>query len=329
MTAMTSRPATARIRRALLVSLIVVTAAVAALYLFGRQGAEPEAKAEPAAAPAPGRPDVVAVSDAFDFTQSIEGKPVFMIHGDSFTTGRDARVELAGVRVELFRGDEKYAVASRKAIYDPNTRDAELSGGVTLEGEDGMKLTAEALNLGRGGELLEAKGGSVGFEQRDKWRGRSAGLVFDVPADLLRLTGPVEIESLAGTGRPMRFETGLLEYDRRGQLLRIPGVLVVTRGADRFQAGNGELFFAEDGGSPQLLALKGGVAGTLADPGVGAPGRKLTLQATRLNLRFASEGADGEAKPEEAHLEGHQGDLALVESIGKGRSSNRSAKKPT
>ena len=313
---MKARPATARIRRVLLVCLILVTAAVAGLYLFGRQDAPPEPTPEPAAAVPSDRPDVVAVSDAFDFTQSIEGKPVFNIHGDSFTTGRDARVELAGVRVELFRGDEKYAVASRKATYDPNSRDAELSGGVTLEGQDGMKLDAESLTLARGGELLESKGGAVAFEQKGKWRGRSSGMSFDVAADLLRLTGPVEIESLGAAGQPMRFETELLEYDRRGQLLRIPRVLVVTRGADRFQAGNGELFLSEDEGRPQLLALKGGVAGTLADPGVGAPGRRMTLQATRLSLRFAATGAGGESLAEEATLEGHQGDLALVESIG-------------
>jgi lipopolysaccharide export system protein LptA len=312
---MTARPATARIRRILLVCLILVTAAIAALYLFGRQGAAPVPEPQPLPVVA-AQPDVVAVSDAFDFTQSIEGKPVFSIHGDSFSTARDSHVELAGVRVELYRGEEKYAVASRMARYDPNTREAELSGGVTLEGRDGLRVTSEILALSRGGELLEAKGGAVGLEQTGKWRGQSTGLVFDVPADVLKLTGPVRIDSVAPGVPPMTFEAALLEYDRKGQLLRIPGVLNVTRGGDRFQAGNGELFFAGEEGRPQLLSLKGGVAGTLVDPELGAPGRRLALQATRLSLRFAADSPEGESRPEEATLEGHDRDLALVESIG-------------
>src|SRR5688572_5197288 len=138
---MTAAPGTARIRRYLLVGLILGVSALVGLYLLGRQGVEPEITEAPP--PPPVRTaDVVAASDAFDFTQSIEGEPVFSIHGDGFSTGRDGRVELAGVRVEIFREGTRYAVASDRATYDPNTKEAVLTGGAKLEGDDGLKLSS-------------------------------------------------------------------------------------------------------------------------------------------------------------------------------------------
>jgi lipopolysaccharide transport protein LptA len=311
---MTARPATARIRRILLLALIAVMAAVGVLYLFGRQrpaAEEPETKAS-AAASSGDRSDVVAASDAFDYTQTIEGEPVFNIHGDSFSTGRDALVNLSGVRVEVYRQGKKYAIASESATYDPNIKEAVLSGGARLEGEDGLQLQGKTITLGRGGELVTVKG-PVRMEQTGRWHGRARTLQFDVATDLLSMKGGVHLESAPEAAEPMTFETDRLDYDRRGKLLTMPETVTVRRSADHLQAGNGELFFDEQGNRPVLLSLRGGVAGSLADGGGGAPGRTMLVQATRLSLRF-EEGPG--SRPREATLEGQERDLALVESVG-------------
>ena len=116
-----------RLRRVLLTLLLVALAGLTALFLLGRQGAPDDdstgsgAGADPANSANPadtdGRPakdeeNVVASSDAFDFTQSIEGKPVFKVHGDRFRTTRDGKVELEGVNFEIFRDSTSYSVAS-------------------------------------------------------------------------------------------------------------------------------------------------------------------------------------------------------------------------
>lgn len=309
---MTARFSTARIRRILLALLLLGAAALGALYLLGRQGRQPMAPPDAVGRPEGRGPDIVASSDAFDFTQSIEGEPVFSIHGDGFSTGRDGRVELAGVRVELFRDGERYAVASDRATYDPNTKNALLTGGARLEGEDGLRVASPQMELAQGGRVLTAVG-PVDLGQAGRWIGTAARLEFDVAADLLRLDGPVRLERAPGSGAAMTFETARLDYDRKGRVLTLPGTLTLVRGSDRIQAGNGELFLAEDEHSPILLSLRGGVAGTLVDADVGAPSRRVAVQATRLSLRFAE---GGDSQPAEATLEGHGRDLALVESIG-------------
>lgn len=309
---MTARPATAQLRRLLLISLLVLTAALIGLYLFGRQGSGNEATAPVEPPPAGAREDVIASSDAFDYTQSIEGEPIFSIHGDSFSTTRDARVELHGVRIDVYRDRKRYTVASQRATYDPNTKEAVLTGGAVLEGGDGMRITSERMSLAQGGQLLVADG-PVLLQQAERWRGESSRLEFDLPSDLLRLDGPLRFESAPGTAEAMTFDAERLEYDRRGRLIRIPQALSLTRGANRLQAGSGELFLAADERSPALLSLRGGVAGTIVDPGLNATGRRIAVQASRLSLRYASGGG---SKPEEATLEGQRKDLALLESIG-------------
>jgi lipopolysaccharide export system protein LptA len=309
---MTARSGTARIRRILLISLALSAAALGGLYLFGRPAPSPEESPEASPAKA-GAEGVVASSEAFDFTQSIEGQPVFSIHGDGFSTGRDARVDLLGVRIELYRDGTRFAIASDRATYDPNTKEADLSGGATLEGEDGLKVRSPKMSLTRGGRLLVAEG-PVGLEQAGRWLGTSTRLEFDVAADLLKLDGPVRLESAPGSPNALAFETSRLEYDRRGRLLSLPETLTLSRAGDRLQAGNGELFLAEDEKSPVLLSLRGGVAGTILEAAGDSPARRIAVQATRLSLRFGS--LAGQSVAEEATLEGHGRDLALVESIG-------------
>ncbi|MGE0639127.1 MAG: LPS export ABC transporter periplasmic protein LptC [Thermoanaerobaculia bacterium] len=312
---MSARPRshTARLRRGILIALLVLGAALTGLYLLGRQGRSPEPVVETPAATPPAEEGVVASSDAFDFTQTIEGQPVFRLHGDRFTTGRDALVELTGVQLELFRDAVRYSVAADRASYDPNTKGAVLLGKVRLSGQDGFELASERMSLERGGQWISAAG-PVQLAQSGRFRGSSGELTFDLATDFLRLNGPVRLESAAPGVEPLVFETSRIEYDRSGRLVKFPDVFYVTRAESRMQAGNGELFLTEGESAPALLSLRGGVVGSLPQPpAVEAGERKILVQATRLSLRFASDSA---SEPEEATLDGHGRDLALIESVG-------------
>ena len=306
----------ARLRRILLGTLLALAAALAGLYQFGRQGTGGQSP-EAGVTSSPGlseREDVVALSEAFDFTQTLEGEPVFSLHGDSFASGRDALVELSGVRLEIYRNAAKYSVSARRATYDPNTKEAALLGAVRLTGQDGLSVASERMTLGRGGQLLEAEG-PVRMTETQRFEGSAGSLEFDIGADLLSLGSPVHLESLAPAMGSLVFETGRLEYERGERLLRLPQALIVTRGESRIQAGRGELFLAADESSPAFLSLRSGVAGTLSHGTIGsAEERTILVQASRLTLRFAAAG--GDAVPEEATLEGQGRELALLESVG-------------
>lgn len=332
------------LRRALLGLLAVALAGLAGLYLLGRQGAPDESEAESAAKPAATDPDgqasaaaqraenVIASSDAFDFTQSLEGQPVFSVHGDRFRTTRDGKVELEGVRFQIYRGATSYSVASESAAYDTNSQEALLTGNVRLTGGE-LAIDTGQLQLSRGGKFLVAEG-PIAMRHGQFWKGQASALEFDVALDLLTLRGPVNMAGAQPGSEPMSISAGKVVLDRTGRVLRARGEVTAGRGASHFSAEEAELFLAEDGETPAMLILDGALTGTYipagatpvglqaADTAAAADGTdaaetsgaadRVDFRGAKLSVQF---GPGGVSEPREMSLEGRGKILALIESV--------------
>lgn len=314
-----------RLRRGLLGLLAVSLAGLVALYLLGRQGA-PEEEADSASAERPAATDeagrasdaaqradnVVASSDAFDFTQSLEGQPVFSVHGDRFRTTRDGRVELEGVRFEIYRGATSYSVASDSATYDTNSQEALLTGQVRLTGGE-LEMDSGELQLSKGGKFLVAEG-PIALRHGAHWKGSAAALEFDVALDLMTLRGPVELAGGLPGEEPMTVAAGKIVLDRTGRVLRAKGEVVATRGASHFSSDEAELFLADDGETPAMLILDGSLTGTyVAAAEIAATSAdRLDFRGAKLTVQF---GGGGVSEPREMSLEGRGKILALIESV--------------
>jgi lipopolysaccharide transport protein LptA len=323
-----------RLRRGLLALLLVAVAGLAGLYLLGRQGAPSEDAGTTAPAPAPGSAEaaseaaqraenVVASSDAFDFTQSLEGQPVFSVHGDRFRTTRDGKVELEGVRFQIYRGATSYSVASDSASYDSNSQEALLKGNVQLSGGE-LAIDSGELQLSRGGKFLAAQG-PIALRHGKYWKGEATALEFDVALDLMTMRGPVAMRGQMPGAEPMSVTAGKVVLDRSGRVLRAKGAVQATRGASHFESDEAELFLAEDGETPAVLILDGSLSGTFVAanaaeavttaPGVGGAGRtpdRVDFRGAKLTMQF---GEAGVSEPLEMSLEGRGKVLALVESV--------------
>ncbi|MEO8277643.1 MAG: LptA/OstA family protein [Thermoanaerobaculia bacterium] len=305
------------LRRGLLALLLLVVAGLIGLYLLGRLGRpgdSPEpapvdtaTAAETAAANAE---NVVASSAAFDFTQSMEGKRVFAVHGDRFRSTREGKVELEKVRFEVFRDDVSYSVSSNAATYDSNSQDALLSGDVHLAGGE-LSIASGQLQLGRGGKFISAEG-PVALRHGEFWTGAAASLEFDIALDLLTLRGPVTIAGRLPGAEPIDVSAGKIVLDRSGRVLSAKGEVTANRGASHFVADTADVYLAEDGSTPSALALEGDLSGTWVDatalPGDG----RVDFQGIKLTMQL---GASGFSEPKEIALEGRPGRLALVESV--------------
>ena len=329
------------LRRGLLGLLAVALAGLAGLYLLGRQGAPDDAgdevTAKPAATDPAGRAseaaqraeNVIASSDAFDFTQSLEGQPVFSVHGDRFRTTRDGKVELEGVRFQIFRGATSYSVASDSAAYDTNSQEALLTGNVRLTGGE-LAMDSGQLQLSRGGKFLVAEG-PIALRHGAFWKGQASALEFDVALDLLTLRGPVNMAGEQPGAEPMTITAGKVVLDRSGRVLRAKGEVTAGRGASHFSADEAELFLAEDGETPAMLILDGALTGTYiaagaipasappampvetavaADASVAAD--RVDFRGAKLSVQF---GPAGVGDPREMSLEGRGKILALIESV--------------
>ncbi len=320
-----------RLRRVLLTLLLVALAGLTALFLLGRQGApgdegagsgagaNPANPAETDGRPAPDEENVVASSDAFDFTQSIEGKPVFKVHGDRFRTTRDGKVDLEGVNFEIFRDSTSYSVASDTATYDSNSQEALLTGNVRLTGGE-LGMESGALQLSRGGKFLRAEG-PIALRHGQHWTGAASGLEFDVALDLLTMRGPVVMSGGPPGAEPMSVEAGKVVLDRSARVLRAKGDVRARRGASHFAAHEAELLLAEDGETPAALLFEGAITGTYfttgaapADPDAPAAegADRIDFRGVKLAIQFGASGVD---EPREMSLEGRGKNLALIESV--------------
>jgi lipopolysaccharide transport protein LptA len=323
-----------RLRRGLLVLLLVALAGLAGLFVLGRQGAPDEEVEIGAGRSDPAKPgdvasdaaqnaeNVVASSDAFDFTQAIEGRPVFKVHGDRFRTTRDGKVELEGVVFEIFRDTTSYSVASDTATYDSNSQEAHLTGSVRLSGGE-LGMESGALQLSRGGKLLSAEG-PIALRHGPNWKGTATALEFDVALDRLTMRGPVVMTGGLPGGDAMSVEAGKLVLDRSGRVLRAKGEVRVRRGASHFEADEAELLLAEDGETPAALQLDGSLTGTFIAAGAAADtpdapdalpavsAERIDFRGAKLGIQFGPGGVD-EAR--EMSLEGRGKNLALIESV--------------
>jgi lipopolysaccharide transport protein LptA len=253
---------------------------------------------------------VVASSDAFDFTQSLEGRPIFSVHGDRFQTTRDGKIELEGVRFEIFREATSYSVASDRATYDSNSQEAELTGNVKLTGGE-LAVESGRLQLSKGGKFLVAEG-PIALRHGQFWTGEASALEFDVGLDLLTMRGPVAMAGQPPGGERMSIAAGKVVLDRAGRVLRAKGEVRAGRGASHFEANEAELFLAEDGETPALLMLDGALTGSYVTAVAADSAERIDFRGAKLTIQF---GPGGVNDPLEMSLEGRGKILALIESV--------------
>ena len=294
-----------RLRRALLGALLAAVAALGGLYWLGRQGApEPDSGAGDATAPAvDAERGAVAASEGFEFEQRVAGRPVFRIAGDRFRAGKEGRVELDGVVLELFRDGEPYQVRAQSGVYDSETQASQLQGGVEIRGGDGFSMTTAVVELAEGGRELVSRG-PVQLRQGRALSGEAAALRLDFGADRYVLEGPTHLRSAPTTDAPgVDLSASKIVVDRRQHAVRAQGGVVLVRGGDRIQAQQLALFLAADDETPRSVQARWEVEGRLESPGGQPSAGDVEFRAKEATLDF--EGAP--ARPTRIALEADGG----------------------
>ncbi|MFN7940616.1 MAG: LPS export ABC transporter periplasmic protein LptC [Thermoanaerobaculia bacterium] len=299
-------------RTILLALLILTVAALVGLFALGRR--RPEVAAEPSAGVAgPSRPDVVAASDRFEYTQMLSGRPVLKVAGDRFSATRDGKVHLDGVTFVLYREERSYEVHSREALYDQERQEATLRGEVRLVSGDGLTLTTEHLELVDGGKRITGDG-PVELAREPGYRGRGSAISGDLERELFVLAGPAVVESTAAAGgESTRLEAQQITAARREARISADGAVVLTSGASRLSAPSLDLFLAADESSPRVVQARGGVEGEIASTAAeGAP----LAAANRLSARRATLEFDPTThRPAHLELEGEKDARVLLASV--------------
>jgi len=291
-----TRPAAhaSRLRRVLLLLIVLLVAALAGLYWFGRAGRpRPLTEREGGQVAIP-EGEITLVGEGFEFTHTEGARPVFRIRGESVRADRAGTVYLDDVALTLY--DEEgvgYEVSSRQASFNRDSRAARLAGDVVLRGPEGSRLETRGVRLEREGELIESAG-PVRFVYGD-FQGRANRMRLHRDDDVYTLSGDVVVESREGLEPASRLTTKRLVFERGRHQVRAMGDAVVVRGEDRIAAQQVNVFLDETDSQPIFLRARFEVTGRLAD----ASGRPVTFRGRSLSLLRDPAGA-----PKVSEMEG-------------------------
>jgi len=295
------------LRGALLVILALGMISLVGLFWLGRSGpaAPPREKdAEPLG-------NVAAVSEGFEHTQALEGKPVFRLRGKRFRSTRENKVELEGVELTIFRPEGEYGLESARALYDTVTREAAFTGEVKLFGSKDVRLETASIDLVDGGKKLRSKD-PVRFASRSI-AGEAAGLEADLDASTLLLLGPVKAQATTASGQTIRLAAGRLLVERKERRIRAELDAVLAMGSDQLQAQEIELYLTEQDNQPEFLHAARSLTGDFSATAAANAEPDYHLAGEHLTLQFEP----GTSRPQRMQLKGTLATAALLIARGK------------
>jgi len=218
----------------------LVLVGLAALFWLGRS-ATPRARSQPADGSAGGTvskvPEAAVLSEGFDYEQQVDGRPVFRLQGERFSTDREGKAALEGVTLRLYREGEPLDVQSRRATYDPESQRARLEGDVRLSNAGGWELETDRLDLLEGGKVVASRGERARFRRGTGISGSAKSLRYESERGELALAGRVDVRGAEAPGAPpLHLLSGRLVWRPEERALVASEDVEMTSGADRVRA---------------------------------------------------------------------------------------------
>ncbi len=226
-----ARSPVAGFRKLLLAALVLVVAAIAGLFVFGRSGMqkkEPVSREKEAA----GSKGMTLIGEDFDYTFTEGSRHIFHIKGESVKADREGTIYLDRVAVTLWdRQDRVFHVESRNASFNRESNEGQLQGSVILRGPDGLELRTPQLQLqSKGNEVISEV--PVEIRYGDKYIAHAGRMDVDLNAEVYTLQKGSRVESLPGVSPPVLLVSQRLVYDRKQRWLRVEGGANLRHGAD-------------------------------------------------------------------------------------------------
>lgn len=229
------------------------------------------------------------IGDRFALTQTVSGRTVLRIVADRTVGFESGWYTLEGVQLTVFRaGGRTYEISAKQAQVHQDTRELEAIGGVTLRSGDGIVVQTQELRFD-GRQLL---GRHPLTFRMGPWTGKAGGLVLDVSAETVKLTGGVEGAKPAAEGeQPISFRSRQADFHRAAGELSLSGGVVIHRGADRFTSNSATAVIDLETEELRALRGEGEAAIHLAQgPATGSSSGTLNVSAERFTGEFDESG---------------------------------------
>jgi lipopolysaccharide transport protein LptA/LPS export ABC transporter protein LptC len=226
-----ARSPVAAFRKVLLTVLVLVVAAIAGLFLFGKAGGPKKEKQAPEKA-APGAKGMALIGEDFDYTFTEGSKPLFHIKGESIKADKEGTIYLDRVAVTLWDRQRRiFHVESHNASFNRESNEGQLEGDVVLRGPDGLELRTAQLNLRQKGNQVTSDV-PVEIHYGDKYVAHAGAMDVDLGGEDYILKGGARVESVPGVTPPVLLTSQRLDYERPKQWLHIEGGAMLRHGQD-------------------------------------------------------------------------------------------------
>ncbi|GEM_PF-1653621 len=217
-----------------------------------------------------GRP--VGVYTGFQFTESLEGRTVFILQAERTLGLSSGWNRIENVRLVLFDEDgEQVELTCDQARFNQKTRDARLEGAVHVELPGGGFLDSEAGRFDGTRQTFESGAGVV--FSNGLLVGEAGRAVYRLSSDTLTLKGGLVVGEQTG----MTLRAPSMEYSRRNGKAVFPEGWTLSGPDMTVSAPFAAVELEEQEGAPKRLDMKGGVVFTLHD--AGEAGGSVTLRA--------------------------------------------------
>ena len=282
-----------RLRRILLVlgvaSILVVVLLLLA-YNFGQSSVELDPDA------ATGSPvstqGALSTAEKVRYSHSSGGVKIFEVWAETQRLDEDGVSHLDDVRVEFFRQDGvSYVVTSRRATLDETTLAALFEGDVKVRGWRNMELDARAIDVSRGGRIINSRG-AVDIRWLDEkggpyLEGRASEMRVDREQENIILSDGVHMRTVPGVFPYLRLDAQRLNYSRNESLIRAVDEVRLVRGDQQLTCNALTLFLEDDQRTLKMARARFDVEGSMASVGEDGGRTRVQFRGELLEMRPA------------------------------------------
>jgi lipopolysaccharide export system protein LptA len=274
----------------LLAAILLILGGTAGTYYYQLRMARGTQIATPAAIP----PNTSSTAQDWEWSRSDNGRTVVRIRAHALRQVADTgRIELEGVRLELFQRDKPLynLVMSPKADFNQSEGKLFSNGEVeiTLDVPVGQEPTPKLTWIKSSGVTFESKSGKASTDRPAAFRfangsGTSTGADYDPTSKELHLWKDVKLD-LAGSGtrKPMHVETVNLVYKEVGSVVWLTPTARMVRGESVVDSAGAAVINLKDGEVTSIDAQKAHGVNTY-------PKRKVDYYADSVHVDYNDRG---------------------------------------
>jgi lipopolysaccharide export system protein LptA len=266
----------------LVIAVVGIVFAIAVVATMKRRTAPQTAPPVPRADPA-----AVVESEGGNTVRISGDREEGVLKYERLLTYANGASKMMGVTITSERKGQTFVVTGAEGSAGENDSSMELSGGVRLEANDGMVVTADRASYSKSDNFIRVPG-AVSFS-RGRMKGTGIGLDYNQTQDVIVISDRAAVDVAPGEGGTgaMTLASGSLEFRRVEKVMRLDRGAKITRAGQTVEADLAVAHLSQDEQRLEFLELRSNSRIKAVPTGAGG---LEALSGHDVDLRYAPDG---------------------------------------